>query len=85
AVGIDPGLISIITTDQGREVKPPKLYRKQQAKLKRLQRKASRHICVMLSMVAYFVLPIFLHNCLLTVLDCFGFASLCLYIHSIRT
>ncbi|MFM6026049.1 MAG: type V CRISPR-associated protein C2c8 [Dolichospermum sp.] len=42
AVGIDPGLISIITTDQGREVKPPKLYRKQQAKLKRLQRKASR-------------------------------------------
>ncbi|MFM6270393.1 MAG: transposase, partial [Dolichospermum sp.] len=34
--------ISIITTDQGREVKPPKLYRKQQAKLKRLQRKASR-------------------------------------------
>lgn len=42
AVGIDPGLISIITTDNGREVEAPKLYRRQQAKLKRLQRKVSR-------------------------------------------
>ena len=42
AVGIDPGLLSVITTDQGREVAPPKLFRKQQAKLRRLQRKASR-------------------------------------------
>ena len=42
AVGIDPGLLSVITTDQGREVAPPKLFRKQQTKLRRLQRKASR-------------------------------------------
>jgi len=42
AVGIDPGLLSVITTDQGREVEPPKLFRKQQTKLRRLQRKASR-------------------------------------------
>lgn len=42
SVGIDPGLLSVITTDQGREVEPPKLFRKQQAKLSRLQRKASR-------------------------------------------
>ncbi|MFM6246492.1 MAG: type V CRISPR-associated protein C2c8, partial [Dolichospermum sp.] len=43
-VGIDPGLLSVITTDQGREVEPPKLFRKQQAKLRRLQRKASRQV-----------------------------------------
>ncbi|MHC5779549.1 RNA-guided endonuclease TnpB family protein [Nostoc sp.] len=42
AVGIDPGLKSVITTDAGREVKPPKLYRNQQAKLRRLQRKLAR-------------------------------------------
>ena len=42
AVGIDPGLLSVITTDQGREVEPPKLFRRQQTKLRRLQRKASR-------------------------------------------
>lgn len=42
AVGIDPGLLSVITTDQGREIAPPKLFRKQQTKLRRLQRKASR-------------------------------------------
>lgn len=42
AVGIDPGLLSVITTDQGREVEPPRLFRKQQTKLRRLQRKASR-------------------------------------------
>jgi len=42
AVGIDPGLLSVITTDQGREIEPPKLFRKQQTKLRRLQRKASR-------------------------------------------
>jgi len=44
AVGIDPGLISVITTDHGREVKAPKLYRKQQKRLRRLQRKASRQV-----------------------------------------
>lgn len=44
SVGIDPGLLSVITTDQGREVEPPKLFRKQQAKLRRLQRKASRQV-----------------------------------------
>ena len=44
AVGIDPGLKSVITTDAGREVAPPKLYRNQQRKLRRLQRKASRQV-----------------------------------------
>lgn len=43
-VGIDPGLMSVLTTDQGREVAPPKLYRQQQKKLRRLQRKASRQV-----------------------------------------
>lgn len=42
SVGLDPGLLSVITTDQGREVAPPKLFRKEQRNLKRLQRKASR-------------------------------------------
>ena len=42
SVGLDPGLLSVITTDQGREVAPPKLFRKEQSKLRRLQRKASR-------------------------------------------
>jgi putative transposase len=42
-VGIDPGLINIVTTDQPkREVKAPRLYRGQEKKLQRLQRKASR-------------------------------------------
>ena len=41
-VGIDPGLLSVVTTDQGKEVAPPKLFRKEQRKLRRLQRKASR-------------------------------------------
>jgi putative transposase len=45
AVGIDPGLISVLTTDKkGRGVSAPKLYRKQQSKLKRLQRKTSRQL-----------------------------------------
>lgn len=42
AVGIDPGLLSVITIDNGREIEPPKLFRKEQRKLRRLQRKASR-------------------------------------------
>lgn len=42
AVGIDPGLKSVLTTDAGREVKPPRLYRSQQVKLRRLQRKLAR-------------------------------------------
>ncbi|NEQ23791.1 MAG: transposase [Microcoleus sp. SIO2G3] len=42
AVGIDPGLKSVLTTDQGREVAPPKLYRSQLHKLRRLQRKVAR-------------------------------------------
>ncbi|MHC5897205.1 type V CRISPR-associated protein C2c8 [Nostoc sp.] len=42
AVGIDPGLKAVITTDAGREVTPPKLYRQAQAKLRRLQRKLAR-------------------------------------------
>lgn len=42
AVGIDPGLLSVITIDNGRETEPPKLFRKEQRKLRRLQRKASR-------------------------------------------
>lgn len=37
SVGIDPGLKSVITTDGGREVKPPKLYRNQQRKLRHPQ------------------------------------------------
>ncbi len=41
-VGIDPGLKSVLTTDQGREVAPPRLYRKREKKIQRLQRKASR-------------------------------------------
>ena len=41
-VGIDPGLKSVITTDKGREVAPPRLYRKREKKIQRLQRQASR-------------------------------------------
>jgi putative transposase len=42
AVGIDVGLESFITLDSGEKVKPPKFYRKGQAKLKKLQRNVSR-------------------------------------------
>ena len=41
-VGIDVGLESFLTTDDGDKVKPPKFYRKSERKLKRLQRQLSR-------------------------------------------
>lgn len=41
-VGIDLGLKSFFVDSNGQEVKPPKLYRKAQKKLKRLQRAAAR-------------------------------------------
>lgn len=41
-VGIDPGLISIVNTDQGKEIAPPKIYRKSQKRLRRLQRSLAR-------------------------------------------
>lgn len=44
AVGIDWGLKSVLTTDAGRSVAPPKLYRQKQKRLRRLQRKASRQV-----------------------------------------
>ncbi len=44
AVGLDFGLKSVFTTDSGRSIPPPKLYRQKQKRLRRLQRKASRQI-----------------------------------------
>jgi putative transposase len=41
-VGIDVGLESFLTLDNGEKVKPPKFYRKAERKLKRLQRQLSR-------------------------------------------
>jgi putative transposase len=41
-VGIDVGLESFLTTDDGDKVKPPKFYRKAERKLKRLGRQFSR-------------------------------------------
>ena len=41
-VGIDLGLKSFLVDSDGNEVKPPKLYRKAQKKLKRLQRSVAR-------------------------------------------
>lgn len=41
-VGIDLGLKSFLVNSTGQEVKPPKLYRKAQKKLKRLQRAIAR-------------------------------------------
>lgn len=41
-IGIDLGLKSFFVTSKGEEVKPPKLYRKAQKKLKRLQRAVAR-------------------------------------------
>jgi putative transposase len=43
-VGIDWGLKSVITTDSGKSVAPPRLYRQKQKQLRRLQRKAARQI-----------------------------------------
>ena len=40
--GIDVGLSSFLTLDNGTKVEPPKFYRKGQRKLKRLQRRLSR-------------------------------------------
>lgn len=40
--GIDVGLSSFLTLDNGTKVEPPQFYRKSQRKLKRLQRKLSR-------------------------------------------
>lgn len=42
AIGIDLGLKSFYVDSNGEEVKPPKLYRKAQKKLKRLQRSVAR-------------------------------------------
>ena len=42
AVGIDPGLHSLIATDGGKLVQPPKFFRKAEKRLKRLQRKLAR-------------------------------------------
>jgi putative transposase len=42
SVGIDLGLKSFLVTSEGEEVKPPKFYRKAQAKLRRLQRSVAR-------------------------------------------
>ncbi len=42
AVGLDFGLKAVFTTDSGRSVAPPKLYRQKQKRLRRLQRKVSR-------------------------------------------
>jgi putative transposase len=41
-VGIDVGLESFLTLDNGEKVKPPKFYHKAERKLKRLQRAVSR-------------------------------------------
>jgi len=41
-VGIDVGLESFVTLDNGEKVKPPKFYRKGERKLRRAQRKLSR-------------------------------------------
>jgi putative transposase len=40
--GIDVGLESFVTFDDGRKIAPPRFYRKQERKLKRLQRRVSR-------------------------------------------
>jgi putative transposase len=42
AVGIDPGVKALITQDNGKQVKPAQLLKKQSKRLRRLQRKASR-------------------------------------------
>jgi putative transposase len=42
AVGIDVGLESFATFDDGRKIAPPRFYRQQERKLKRLQRRLSR-------------------------------------------
>ncbi|MBB6048648.1 RNA-guided endonuclease InsQ/TnpB family protein [Armatimonas rosea] len=42
SVGIDLGLKSFLVDSEGNEVKPPKHYRKAQAKLRRLQRSVAR-------------------------------------------
>lgn len=42
AVGLDFGLKCVFTTDSGRSVPPPLLYRSKQKRLRRLQRKMSR-------------------------------------------
>lgn len=42
AVGIDTGLESFTTLDNGEKIQPPKFYRKAERKLKRLQRKLSK-------------------------------------------
>ncbi len=41
-VGIDVGLTSFLTLDNGEKVEPPKFYRRAERKLKRLQRQLSR-------------------------------------------
>src|SRR5207253_956787 len=40
--GIDVGLESFVVFDDGRKVAPPRFYRQQERKLKRLQRRLSR-------------------------------------------
>ncbi len=44
AVGLDFGLKSVLTTDTGKSVAPPRLYRQKQKRLRRLQRKVSRQV-----------------------------------------
>ncbi len=44
AVGLDFGLKSVLTTDSGKSVAPPRLYRQKQKRLRRLQRQASRQV-----------------------------------------
>lgn len=44
AVGLDFGLKAVLTTDSGKSVAPPRLYRQKQKRLRRLQRKASRQV-----------------------------------------
>ena len=41
-VGIDVGLTSFLTLDNGEKVEPPRFYRRAEGKLKRLQRRLSR-------------------------------------------
>jgi len=44
AVGLDLGLKSVFTTNSGKSVAPPRLYRQKQKRLRKLQRKASRQV-----------------------------------------
>lgn len=44
AVGIDPGLTALITTDAGKKIKPPKFLRKAEKSIIRKQRKLARKL-----------------------------------------